>query len=434
MLKLLRLRDFRLLWVGGLISMMGDWALIAALPFELYRRTGSALATAGVMIAGLAPAILFGSTAGVFVDRWDRKRLMVWVNVGLAIALVPILAIDFTGIWIVYAVLLVSNVLEQLFVPAEVAMLPLLVGEEHLVSANSLSSLNRNLARLVGPAVGGVAVAVGGLSLAIGLDIVSFVASAGLIALIAPGVSFRAARPVVAASTHDNPKHAEPSGFAKLRRELRDGISVALSHPMLRALLIFQLLGAIGEGFLGALFVPWVSDVFHGDQVAYAAILSAQAVGGLIGAVFVGRFLYRIRPAYLLGFGTLIFALIDLAIFTYPLLLAVVIPAIVGMVVVGIPITALQVGFTTLQQSLTVDSFRGRFIGLLSTLQALGTVSGTIVAGLIGLQVGIIPMMALDSVLYFTAGVIVLLTWRRSSARDSLAVVPRPEEVALASD
>ena len=233
-------------------------------------------------------------------------------------------------------------------------MLPLLVGEEHLVSANSLSSLNRNLARLVGPAVGGVAVAVGGLSLAIGLDIVSFVASAGLIALIAPGVSFRAARPVVAASSHGDPKPAQLTGFAKLRRELRDGISLALSHPMLRALLIFQLLGAIGEGFLGALFVPWVSDVLHGDQVAYAAILSAQAVGGLIGAVFVGRFLYRIRPAYLLGFGTLIFALIDLAIFTYPLLLAIVIPAIVGMVVVGIPITALQVGFTTLQQSLTV--------------------------------------------------------------------------------
>src|SRR3954463_7725838 len=98
MLRLLRFREFRLLWLGGLISMMGDWAMLAALPFELYRRTGSTLATAGVMIAGLAPAIFFGSAAGVFVDRWDRRRLMVFVNVGLAIALVPIFAIDATGI------------------------------------------------------------------------------------------------------------------------------------------------------------------------------------------------------------------------------------------------------------------------------------------------------------------------------------------------
>jgi hypothetical protein len=57
MLRLLRFREFRLLWLGGLISMIGDWALLAALPFEIYRRTGSTLATAGVMIAGLAPAI-----------------------------------------------------------------------------------------------------------------------------------------------------------------------------------------------------------------------------------------------------------------------------------------------------------------------------------------------------------------------------------------
>src|SRR5215213_3088451 len=142
--------------------MIGDWALLAALPFEIYRRTGSTLATAGVMIAGLAPAILFGSAAGVFVDRWDRRRLMVWVNIGLAIALLPLFAVDELGLWIVYAVLLLSNVLEQLFVPAEVAMLPQLVGQEHLVSANSMSSLNRNLARLVGPALGGLAVAAGG--------------------------------------------------------------------------------------------------------------------------------------------------------------------------------------------------------------------------------------------------------------------------------
>src|SRR3954454_3146630 len=113
MLRLLRTRDFSLLWTAGLISMMGDWALVAALPFEIYRRTGSTLATAAVLIAGIGPQIIFGSAAGVFVDRWDRKRLIVWVNVALALALLPLFAVDQLGLWLAYVVLVVMNVLEQ---------------------------------------------------------------------------------------------------------------------------------------------------------------------------------------------------------------------------------------------------------------------------------------------------------------------------------
>ncbi len=186
MLNLLRNRNFSLLWLGGLISLMGDWALVVALPFEVYQRTGSTLATAGILLASLLPAVLFGSAAGVFVDRWDRRRLMIVVNVALAIALLPLLAVDALGIWIVYAVLVVAKLLEQLFVPAEVALLPQLVGEDHLVPANSMSSLNRNLARLVGPVVGGAVVAFGGLTAVVVVDAASFLVAAVLIALISP--------------------------------------------------------------------------------------------------------------------------------------------------------------------------------------------------------------------------------------------------------
>jgi Na+/melibiose symporter-like transporter len=409
MLRLLRFREFRLLWLGGLVSMIGDWALLAALPFEIYRRTGSTLATAGVMIAGLAPAILFGSAAGVFVDRWDRRRLMVWVNIGLAIALLPLFAVDELGLWIVYAVLLVSNVLEQLFVPAEVAMLPQLVGPEHLVSANSLSSLNRNLARLIGPAIGGLAVAVGGLTAAIAVDLVTYVGAAVFIFLIGPGRSFRAMQQVDELAA-DEPTNIMPTGVAKLLEEWREGIRLALSQPVLRALLVFGLLGAIGEGFLGALFVPWVSDILHGDEAAWAAILSAQAVGGLIGAFFVGHFLKNVRPGILMGVGALVFATIDLIIFTYPLVLPIVLPAIILMVVVGIPISALGVGNTTLQQTYTSDSHRGRVIGLFGTIQAAGMVGGTIFAGIFGNSIGLIPLMAADSFLYAAGGLVVLYT------------------------
>ena len=124
MLRVLRFRDFRLLWSAGLISSIGDWALRAGLPFEIYRLTGSTLATAAYLLAGLLPQVLFGSTAGVFVDRWDRRKLMIWVNVALALALIPLLGVETVGIWIVYATVIVAVILGLLFEPAEMAVLP----------------------------------------------------------------------------------------------------------------------------------------------------------------------------------------------------------------------------------------------------------------------------------------------------------------------
>ena len=73
-------RNFTQLWLGGLISMIGNWILIAALPFHVYAITGSALASSGVVIAYIVPVVIFGSIAGVFVDRWDNKKTMLIIS------------------------------------------------------------------------------------------------------------------------------------------------------------------------------------------------------------------------------------------------------------------------------------------------------------------------------------------------------------------
>ena len=80
MLRVLRQRNYALLWFGGFVSQLGDFVLFVGLPYEIYRLTGSTLATAGMVLAFLVPDILLGSVAGVYVDRWDRRRLMVVVN------------------------------------------------------------------------------------------------------------------------------------------------------------------------------------------------------------------------------------------------------------------------------------------------------------------------------------------------------------------
>ena len=155
-------------------------------PLAVYELTGSALATGGILIANKLSALVLGSVAGVFVDRWDRQRTMVAANLVRAPLLLPLLAVDSAErVWIVYVVAAALSAVGQFFRPAENALLPRLVGEEHLIPANALNALNDNLSRLVGPALGGLVAARFGLGGAVAADAASYLIAAGMIAAIA---------------------------------------------------------------------------------------------------------------------------------------------------------------------------------------------------------------------------------------------------------
>jgi len=156
MLAVLRQRNYSLLWFAGLISITGDWTLNVALPFYVYQMTGSALATGLMFMARTLPGVLFGSIAGVMVDRWDRKWTMVIVNLLAAPLVLLFLTVGSpSGLWVIYLVAFIESSIMQFFVPAEKALLPRLVSEQHLLAANSLSAINTNLGMLIGPAIGG---------------------------------------------------------------------------------------------------------------------------------------------------------------------------------------------------------------------------------------------------------------------------------------
>ncbi|MEP7284253.1 MAG: MFS transporter [Chloroflexota bacterium] len=144
MMAILRHRDFSLLWFAGLISMLGDWVLRIGLPLYVFKLTGSTLATSAMFVAGVLPGLLFGSIAGVFVDRWDRKRTMIITNLLQAGVLLPLLTVhSIDQVWIVYVVLFTTSTISQFFTPAESALLPLLVDEKDLASAKFTECLEQ---------------------------------------------------------------------------------------------------------------------------------------------------------------------------------------------------------------------------------------------------------------------------------------------------
>jgi len=162
MLALLKQSNYALLWSSQLISQIGNWALFAALPFFVFQLTGSVVATGIMFFVEVIPSILLGSLAGVFVDRWDRRWTMIAANIARALLLLLLLTFrDAEQVWVAYLVAFFASVANLFFGPANNALLPQLVSEDELVTANSLDALGENVARIVGPAVGGALMASG---------------------------------------------------------------------------------------------------------------------------------------------------------------------------------------------------------------------------------------------------------------------------------
>jgi MFS family permease len=402
MLATLRHRDFALLWVAGLVSVVGDFALFAALPLHAYVLTGSAAAAGGVFAASLLPRVLLGSVAGVFVDRWDRKRAMVAADLLRAASLLPLLAVvSADQLWLLYLVRAATGTLGLIFDPAESALLPRLVGEERLVTANALNALNNNLGRLIGPAVGGVLYARGGLGAVVLVDVASFAVSAGLIALI---------------RTDSRPERsetvAERSPWGRLRDELRAGLRLVGESRVLSAVFLSLGIGLLGEGTFEVGFPPLVLDVFAGGASGAGIILSAQAVGGLIAGALVARAGESIPPRILYGGGLIGLGLADLGTVNATAVVSPGMPAVAlasfFMVLAGFPVVALNAAAQGILQRETLDAFRGRVFGALSAVQGVSMLAGLGLGALVIDRVGVVAVLSAGAAMWIVAGALAL--------------------------
>lgn len=393
-------RDYRLLLAAGLVSLTGDWVLTIGLTYSVYTLTGSTLASGTMLLAAIAPQLLLGSIAGVFVDRWNRRLTMVVTDLLLAVGLLPLLLVHDAGrVWIVYLVALWEGSLEVFFAPAERAAVPQLVDEDELVAANGANGQVQGISRLVGSALGGLAAGFGGLAAVALVDGVSFLVSAGLL------VRIRALPKA--------PERGEVrQRLAAVGREWVSGIRLVSRKPLLRLIFIFIAVASIGEGVVTTLFAPFLTGVLHASAPAYGVILALQAVGGIAGGFVVAAYGHRLSPRVLVGVGGLLFGGIDLLLFLYPLVGSALWPAGVLITVVGIPGAAVVAGYTSTLQAGSDDLHRGRVFGAVATMSAGTGLVGIAVAGVLGDVLGIVPVIAVQGVAYVAGGVLVVVALR----------------------
>ena len=277
MLATLRQRNFALLWFGGLISLIGDRAMFIGLEFYVFQQTGSTLRMAALFTAYYLPMVLFGSVAGVFVDRWDRRRIMIITNL-LQACVMPLLFLVRSGewLWLVYLVAFVQSSASIFFGPAESAIVPNLVEEEHLVPANALGNLNNTISRLAGPPIGGILFALCGLGGVVIVDSASFLIAAALIALMSVP-----SRPAAAQGGEADVTGEVVSSWVQVWREWREGLRLVRHDRLLVALFVVNGITSFGGSMIDPLYAPFVGEILHGGPAALGWLSTTGAVGGL---------------------------------------------------------------------------------------------------------------------------------------------------------
>jgi predicted MFS family arabinose efflux permease len=402
MLATLRQRNFALLWVGGLISITGSWMIFIALPLYVYELTGSTLATSIMFLSGIVPRLLFGSFAGVFVDRWDRKRLLLITNLLFALALMPLLLVrSAEWIWLVYVVQFIQSTIGIFSGPAEDSLLPNLVDQAHLTAANSLNTMNNSIAGLIGPPLGGLILVQLGLPGILLFDAASFLAAAALLALIVMPPKPKQARPSISATRI---RHL----WTSVWEEWLDGLKIIRRQPLVSFIFLMTAIVSLGLSVFSTLFFPFAAQVLGVTPVEIGWLMAAQAVGGLFGGLILGQ-MGKLGSIYrLLGLSTFSLGVIDLALFNYSAFFPGMINGSILMFLAGAPgiINITCVGI--LIQTLVADEYRGRVFAALATTSALVGVIGTLMAGVLGDQLGIVALLNIQGFSFILVGAIVL--------------------------
>ncbi len=421
MFAVLRRPGLGRLTAAGMLSEIGDWLLMIALPLFVLELTGSALVTATVFALELLPTVVFGPIAGVLVDRCERWNLMTIVATAQAFCLLPLVAVDSEAqLWIVYAVVVVESVLGTIIEPARNAAASTLVSPDQLMAMNGVLGITSSMARLVGGPLGGLVFGLTGLNGVILADAGTFLVAALLLTPWWTGRSTSVAgivegEGVAAVGADDASVGAASLGIF---RGWLEGLAVVVHSPTLRRLMGVVSCMALAQGAFVVLFVLFVVRDLGGSPSDVGILRGVQAIGSLAAGGVLGVLIRRLSATRLLAVSLFAFGLLSLLTWNMPLLTTA-FGLYVGLfIAVGFPGLASMTGLMTLLQASSEDRNRGRvlstFFAVYGGVQALGM----LLAGVVGTGAGLTVTLQLQGGLYLVAGLLSLRLWRPDSGVD----------------
>lgn len=339
----LSIRNYRLYFIGQGISLSGTWMQSVALGWLVLQLTKSGSQLGFIVALQFVPMLFFGPWGGVIADRFDKRRLLFWTQ-GIAGVLAGVLSFliyfNLIQLWMIYLLALLLGIVRVFDIPTRQTFVSEMVGSDHIKNAVSLNATENNLARAVGPTIGGILIATMGIAFCFLFNAISYIAVIIMLKLIREKELYPAVR------------------SSKKSGQLMEGFRYIRATPVIRnILLMMAVIGTFAYEFQVSL--PLLAQqTFHGGAAGYAALMTAFGLGAVIGGLFAaGR--HKIAPHHHLVFCVLFGVSIIAASMapTLPL-------AIVGMAIVGVfSINVTSLGNTMIQME-SKPEMRGRVMAL----------------------------------------------------------------------
>ena len=389
----LQVRNYRLFWIGQLISLTGTWAQRTAQDWLVIQLTHSPFDLGLVTACQFLPIMLLSLVGGVVIDRVPKHRLLLVTQTGLLLQATVFTALVASGaiqIWHVYILAAVQGLCNAIDNPARQAFVPELVGRRHLVNAVALNSMLFNGARIIGPAVAGLLIAGIGVAAALFLNAVSFIAVIGGLLLM----DRAALNPAPRAATG-------PVG-----RRLLEGLRYVWRTPsILSIMLLMAAIGTFGYNF--SVVLPLVAGfLLKTDATGFGGLSAFLGLGSLVAAVSTA-YARRVTPGRLIA-GALAFSLL-LGALALSSQFALTAALLVGLGFAGIIFTT---SANTLLQLAVPDELRGRVMSLYILLFAGTTPIGGLLIGSLSKMLGVAWAIGICAALCI-AGVLGALLYRR---------------------
>ena len=427
----LRHPDFAKLWVGQMVSVVGDKLNQIAMGIMVYKLTGSMLQMGIMLGITVLPSALFGLVAGAYVDRWDYRRTMIGADLlraGLVFLIPWVISASGNNVYPAYALAFSVATVALFFEPAKFSIIPKIVSDKELLAANSLDNATSAISELAGLALAGAVVGVLGYATAFTIDAVSYLFSAACIALIARGYrrvgpaaeaiepdtspaltaaiaaedplatqstwlgelleASASRRSATGSSTHSTPMLALASAEEDPGRGVLDDVAAGARYiwrtPLLRDLLALWAFAALGLGASMTLSYGLALERYQAGAFGLALLDGAITVGLLIGTLLVGRGDPEASGTKLLG-GLTAFALLFGATAFAPTIWVAAALFLLG----GIANMWFLVPSITVVQRVSREDLRGRVLAARTTIARMASAVSIVAAGVAVQSLGI---------------------------------------------
>jgi DHA3 family macrolide efflux protein-like MFS transporter len=392
--ELLQNHDFRLLWIGQLLSQIGDQCMLIAAITLISNLSSSPLAMLIPAISMAIPQIVFGLVGGVVADRWNRKLVMIGSDVLRGLIVLCVLLISSAQqLWILYLVAAGLALVGVFFYPARNAVIPNLVPAGLLLAANGLIQGSYIIGLIVGPVIAGAAVELW-MPSAIIFDSVTFFASAIVITVM----NIPQTAPEGSYTAEEN----------SVWEDMKAGLNFICHSRALSQVLVVTAVATLGIGAIVLLAIPHLKAQLKASGLEYGIAMSMLGLGSVLGGLMVSRLSRRLSTSAIVG-GMLILAGVAIIAFAFAPNYTVV---LISITIIGACVVMARGALDTISQALSPDPVRGRVQSAVNLLVVAATAVAEGLSAVLGTLMGVQAVFAAAGIMTALTGVATIFVLR----------------------